>query len=879
MTLYMPIFRCLNSSTTTTTSIPRALLQLHAHLLVTGRCTHDPMAATKLIESYANFGDISSSKSVFQAFLTPDPFMWAVLIKSYVWNLLFTEAISLYYQMLSHQLPLSSFVYPSLLKAASRVGDVGVCGRKMHGRIVKSGLDPDAVVETALLHMYGEAGLLDNARRVFDRMPVRDVVSWSSMISSYVHNGQVGESLKLFHRMTNMGFYRPDSVMLSTIVQACADFGFLMLAKSVHGYVLRRDIHINASLESSLVGMYCKVGRLDIAKKLFEKASWRSAESWTIIISCYNQQFRFREALDLFHQMQEEAETTPITMLSVLQSCGQLGFLRGGRSVHCFIVKRGMDPTFKLLGPALIDMYASCGKLGDSQSVFNAIQEKTVVCWNSLIAVYSRNGLSEAALELFVQMQAEGLSPDSFTLASSLSACGHLGTQQLGCEIHGYIWKTGFQDDEFVQNSLIDMYSKCGFVNTAYEIFNKMEGKGLVTWNSMLVGLSQNGSSVQAIILFDQMLAKGLEMDAVSFVSVIQACAHLGYLEKGRWVHHKLISFGLEKDIYIDTALTDMYAKCGDLQMAQIVFKNMRKKNVVSWSVMIAGYGIHGHVDYAINLFSEMIVCGVRPNKVTFMNVLSSCSHDGAVEAGKFYFDLMRQDFGIEPEMEHYTCMVDLLSRSGHLDSAYSFIKSMPVAPTASIWGAFLSGCRIHRRMKMFHDAETKILALEPTNSGYYTLLSNIYAEGGNWHAYRNLKMTMKDKGLRKIPGYSTIEMNRKIYRFNAGDTSHQCTKDIYSILEDLERLAHEQGYMSDKGHVALGADLCSKLTRMKENNVASHSERLAIAFGIINTPPGAILRISKNLRICNFIISSKECAPVEIIGDNYTVKARFDTI
>ncbi|XP_058081565.1 putative pentatricopeptide repeat-containing protein At1g69350, mitochondrial [Magnolia sinica] len=846
MTLYMPLFRCCSSTS-------RTLLQLHAYLLVTGRCTHDPLAATKLIESYAKMGAVDSSRSVFDTFSTPDPFMWAMMIKSYVWNLFFTEAISLYHEMLSHQLHRSSFIFPSLLKAASGLHDMGICGKKLHGRIIKSGFQSDAVVEAALLHMYGEMGSLDLARQVFDCMSVRDVVSWSSMISTFVRNGQAYEGLELFREMVNLRNVEPDYVMLLSVTQACADLGFLRLAESVHGYSVSRDIEMDGSLKNSLVAIYCNFGRLDRVEKIFQKASQMSVISWTAIISCYNQMSLFQEALGIYLQMQESGvKGNSITMVSVLLSCGQLGCLREGRSVHGFMIRTGIDPDFNLMGVALIDMYACCRKLGYCEGVFETIKQKTVVSWNSLITVYARNGLSEKALELFVQMRIEGLFPDSFTLASSLSACRHLGISQLGCQIHGHIAKTGFQHNEYVQNSLIDMYCKCGFVDIAYGIFDKMEGKCVVTWNSMMGGLAQNGNSVEAIVLFDQMHSKGLEMDTVTFVSAIQACSHLGYLEKGRWVHHKLITYGLEKDTYVDTALTDMYAKCGDLQMARMVFDNMTKRNVVSWSVMIAGYGIHGYVDVAISLFSQMIGCGIRPNNVTFMNMLSACSHVGAVEAGQFYFDSMAQDFGIEPELEHCACMVDLLSRAGHLDSAYSFIKSMPVTPNASIWGAFLGGCRIHRKMDMIDDVGRKILALEPGNSGYYTLLSNIYAEGGRWDAYGNVKVKMKDMGLRKVPGYSTIEMKRRIYRFCVGDTSHLQTKEIYSILEDLERLAHGQGYISDRGSVLLSSDpKNSKDEGMKENNVGSHSERLAIAFGIINTSPGTTLRISKNLRVC----------------------------
>ncbi|KAF8378757.1 hypothetical protein HHK36_030106 [Tetracentron sinense] len=831
MTLYMPIFRSCTTSKT--------LRQLHGHLLITG-LHRDALASTKLIESYAKMGILESARLIFDSFPRPDSFMWGVLIKCYVWNLFFKEAISIYHELLYQQTQLTNFIFPSILRACSGFGDVGV-GEKIHGRIIKSGFESDEVIKTSLLCMYGERGSLNVARKMFDEMPVRDVVSWSSIISSYVRNGQPQEGLVVFCRMLSEGI-EPDSVTMLCVTEACAEMRFLRLAKSVHGKIVRWGIENVGSLENSLIVMYSKCRDLASTERLFEKVSSRSAVSWTALISCYNEMTLFREALEIYVQMQESGvEPNSVTMVGVLHSCAQLGWLREGMSVHCFVIRKGLDPDFDLVGPELIGMYAGCGELGACRKVYDSIRVKNIVSWNSLISVYARKGLSMEALRLFVQMQIQGLFPDSFTLASSLSACGHIGFSQLGCQIHGHIVKTGFDSNEFVQNSLIDMYSKCGFVDTALMIFEKIQRKSIMTWNSMIGGFAQNGNSIEAVGLFDRMLFEGLKMDKVTFLSAIQACSQLGYLEKGKWVHHKLITCGLENDSYIDTALHDMYAKCGDIRMARGVFDNMVERSVVSWSAMIAGYGRHGHINAAISLFSQMVRSGIKPNEVTFLSILSACSHAGSVEEGKFYFNMMRE-FGIEPELDHFACMVDLLSRAGDLGGAYRFIKSMPVPANASVWSALLNGCRVHHRMDMIRSIQSYILEIdiETDNSGHYTLLSNIYAEGGNLDEFGKVRSMMKN--MRKVPGYSTIEINTKIYKFGAGDTSHSQTKEIYRFLEDLKCLAQEQGYN-------LGSDPPDESP--KESNVDSHSEKLAIAFGIVNTRPGTTLRISKNLRVC----------------------------
>ncbi|OVA00726.1 Pentatricopeptide repeat [Macleaya cordata] len=835
MTLYMPIFRHCTT--------PRTLTQLHAHLLISG-FQRNALASTKLIETYAKMGNLESAQLVFNSFSTPDSFMWGVLIKNYVWSLFFKEAISLYHEMLYKQTQFCSFIFPSLLKACSGLADVGL-GRKIHGRIIKSGFESDQVVETTLLCMYGERGSLDSARKLFDKMPVRDLVSWSSMISNYVRNEKAHEGLEIFRQMILEGI-RIDSVTMLSITDACAELGFQKLAKSVHCYILRKKIQSNGSLENSVIVMYNKCGALESAELMFKQLSHRTTVSCTAMISCYNQQAQFREALNIFIEMQEsEVEPNSVTMMGILFSCSQLGWIREGKSIHGFVIRKSLDPKFDLLGLSLIDMYASYGKLENCQIIFAFIQEKNLILWNSIISVYTRNGLSEEALKYFAQLHMEGLLPDSFTLASSLSSCGAIGFSKLGSQIHGNIAKTGLGSNEFVHNSLIDMYSKCGSVDSAYMKFKEMEPKSVITWNSMINGFALNGNSVEAISLLDQMYFKGIMMDKVTFLSAIQACSHLGDLEKGKFFHNKLIIYGLEKDSYVDSALVNMYSKCGDLRMAGRIFNSLLERSVVTWSAMIAGYGIHGHVEAAISLFQEMVNSGIKPNEVTFMSMLSACSHGGFVGEGKFYFNLMK-DFDIEPKLEHYVYMVDLLSRAGDIESAFEFIKSMPIPPSASIWGALLNGCRIHRRMDMIESIEKNILGLEPDNSGYYVLLSNTYAEGGNLDEFRKLRSAMKDVGLRKAPGYSTIETNGRIYRFGAGDTSHSQMKDVYRLLDDLKSLAEEQGYLLESDSSIDGDD-----KEFKRNSVQSHSERLAIAFGIINTSPGTTLRVSKNLRVC----------------------------
>ncbi|KAK8526055.1 hypothetical protein V6N13_017121 [Hibiscus sabdariffa] len=783
-TLYMPLFRsCTNL---------RSLAQLHGHLLVTG-LRHDPLPSTKLIESYAQMGSFQSSTLVFKSFPNPDSFMWGVLIKCSVWSNLFQEAIFLYLTMIKNDhVQISNFIFPSVLRACSGFGDL-VIGEMVHGTIIKNGFGKDYVIQSSLLSMYGEMGCLSNAKKMFDEMTVRDLVSWSSIILSYVENGKANEGLEMFRLMALEGI-RPDSVTMLSIAEACGDLGFSKLARSIHGYIVRRKIEIDGSLASSLVAMYSKCGDSGSAERIFVNVTNRSTALWTAIISSYYRIGRFVEALKSFVSMLESrVEPNSVTMMSVLGSFAALGWLREGKLVHCYIIRREMDLDYDVLGPVFIELYMNCGKLNYCEDILRIVEGRNIVAWNMIISICIEKGLIREALAHFVQMQTKGLMPDSFSLASSLSACADGGLLLFGDQIHGHIIKRGLSD-EFVQNSLIDMYSKCGLTGLAYMIFDEINKKSVVTWNSMICGFHQNGNSVEAISLFDQMYLNGHEMNDVTFLSVLQACSNLGYLEKGKWVHHKLLTYGVRTDLYIGTALTDMYAKCGDLLTAQRVFNSMPEKSVVSWTVMIAGYGAHGRVNDAISLFNQMVDSGVRPNEITFMNILSACSHAGSVEDGKFYFNLMK-DFGVEPNSEHNACMVDLLSRGGDVNEAYRIIKSMPFPADASIWSALLNGCRIHHRVDMIETIKEDLLNIHTDDTGYYTLLSNIYGEEGNWKEFEKVRSVMKGIGLRKVPGYSLIELDKRIYRFGVGFTSLFQTEETLTFLENFQNLSQEHVY------------------------------------------------------------------------------------
>jgi pentatricopeptide repeat protein len=347
-------------------------------------------------------------------------------------------------------------------------------------------------------------------------------------------------------------------------------------------------------------------------------------------------------------------------------------------------------------------------------------------------------------------------------------------------------------------------------------------------------------------MLFHQMQLSDVALDSVTLVNVLPACANLAALQCCKHIHCYIIVRGFELDVRVVNALIDAYAKCGSLQPARQLFDKMSKRDVVSWNVMIAGYGMDGCGEAAIALFEQMQQTGMKPDEITFIGVLSACSHAGLVDEGCRYFNRMQQDYAIPPTLEHYASMADLLGRAGLLDEARELIETMPIQPDAAVWGALLGACRIHGSVELGERVAGCLFELDPENAGCYVLLSNIYAAASQWEDARKVRVTMKERGVKKPSGCSLIEINYRIHKFIAGDRSHPQSENIYATLETLAEQIKEAGYVTQPNFVLHDVE-----EEVKEHMLCSHSEKLAIVFGIISTGHGTPIRITKNLRVC----------------------------
>ena len=462
-----------------------------------------------------------------------------------------------------------------------------------------------------------------------------------------------------------------------------------------------------------------------------------------------------------------------------------------------------------------------------------------------MMAGFVREGLSDGAIRLFSEMERKGVSPDLFTITSVLHACACNGSLESGRDVHTYIKEKKMDSSLFVSNALMDMYAKCGSMEDAYSIFSQMQVKDIISWNTMIGGYSKNCLPNEALNLFVEM-QRVIKPNSITMACILPACASLAALERGQEIHGYVLRNGFFSDHYVSNALVDMYVKCGMLVLARLLFDMTPSKDLISWTVMIAGYGMHGFGSEAIATFNAMRNEGVEPDEVTFISILYACSHSGLLSEGWRFFHIMRNECNFEPTLEHYACMVDLLARVGKLSKAYKFIETMPIKPDATIWGSLLCGCRIHHDVKLAEKVSERVFELEPENTGYYVLLANIYAEAEKWEKVKILREKIGRRGLKKNPGCSWIEIRGKVYVFVAGDSSHPQTKKIESLLKRLRMEMKEEGYFPKTRYALINAD-----DMEKEVALCGHSEKLAMAFGILSLPYGKTIRVTKNLRVC----------------------------
>ncbi|KAL5706368.1 hypothetical protein ACHQM5_024545 [Ranunculus cassubicifolius] len=514
--------------------------------------------------------------------------------------------------------------------------------------------------------------------------------------------------------------------------------------------------------------------------------------------------------------------------------------------IHTKLIKWG-NYNDMFIGDQLVSLYSKFGSVNDALQLFDEIPSKDIASWNSIISGFSRNVGVDKCFSLFCRMRREtNLSPNEVTFISILPVCAEMRTLDEGKCLHVLAVKLGLLVETKVVNSLINMYGKCGCVDDCCRLFEIMCLKSLISWNSMIVVLVQNGFLNASFSYFNQMRRVGVDPDRVTFVTLLRGYGDLAAMRPGRAIHGYILSLGFSSDVPVGTALISLYSKCGNLDASHQLFVEMRNPDKVAWTAMLAVYAMHGHGSQAIDWFNLMVMEGIKPDHVIFTHVLNACSHSGLIEEGKMYFENMLKVYGITPRIDHYSCMVDLLGRSGLLEEAHKLITSMPMKPNAGVWGALIGACRVTRNVEFGKEIAERLIALDPSEPRNYIILSNIYCAAGQWKEASRVRSLMKERGLRKDPGCSFIEHRGKVHCFVVGDLSHPDSKRIHAKLRDLIAKIQEAGYVPDTELVLHDVD-----EDVKEDMIYKHSEKLAIVFGLLVVGNGLPIIITKNLRIC----------------------------
>ncbi|KAJ4968544.1 hypothetical protein NE237_015245 [Protea cynaroides] len=564
--------------------------------------------------------------------------------------------------------------------------------------------------------------------------------------------------------------------------------------------------------------------------------------------------------------------------LHQLRACAKTRSQLQGKKLHAQIIKIGLE-QWEPLPNNLIDMYGKCGLLHAALHLFDELPQRDPVSWASILTAHNQANLPHCTLSIFPNMFTfDRLQPDNFVFATIFKACGSLGAVKQGKQIHAHFVLSPFSDDDVVKSSLVDMYSKCGQLDDAHWIFDSISWKNSVCWTAMISGYARNGRSSEAIELLQRMPVKDLfswtalisgivqsgdSSDAIKlfvqmqregiriidpFVlsSVVGASANLAALELGRQIHCLVVVFGYESSVFVSNALVDMYAKCSDILAAKDVFDKIPKRDVVSWTTIIVGAAQHGKAEDALTLFDEMVLAGLKPNEVTFVGLIYACSHVGLVDKGCHLFNSMTKDYRINPSLQHYTCLLDLLSRSGHLDDAENVIKTMPFDPDEATWAALLSACKRYGNSQRGIGIANHLLSLNPQEPSSYILLSNTYASAGMWDYVSKVRKLMAVTAVKKEPGYSWVDLGKESWVFYAGKTACQVKEEIVGLLKDLDMEMKRRGYVPDTSFVLQDLE-----EQEKEQQLFWHSERLAVAYGLLKAVPGTVIRVVKNLRVC----------------------------
>ncbi|KAH7293203.1 hypothetical protein KP509_28G015300 [Ceratopteris richardii] len=700
--------------------------QVHLDIADKDLFKKDLYVGSALVDMYSKCGSLFEAHQLLDVLPVRDTVSWTALISGYVEQGFNIDALNCFEQMQCEGVLPDAVTYACSLKACTSMMDIER-GESIHVEISRNGLEKNYLVGNTLVCMYSKFGFLVKAQEVFDNITSRTAVSWTALISAYADHGYGKEALICIRKMQEDGIC-PDIITYVCGLKACGIKGASIEGQEIHTEIVKRGLE-NVLISTTLVDMYAKNGFLEEARDHLMHLAVRDVVLWTALIDGYVENGFSEAALECFEQMQEEGiSPDSVTFACSLKACGCVGAAHKGREIHEEINARDLAKDY-FIGNCLIDMYCKCGLLLKAREAFQEILSKDVVSWTALMNGFVEHGSFQEALDLFEEMCNEGISSDAVSFVCSLKACGGMKDICKGEEIYTELLLKGLERDLSVGSSLVDMYSKCGLLVEAQEIFNKLADQNIVAWNALIGGYVEHGFSEVALECFHALLCEKIPLHAVTFLCALKACGNSGTLEAGQDVHSKIVEHGLESDSVVGNSLADLYVKCGLVIEAQMVFATLPVQDEVSWNTLISGYSQLGDSQAVFSLCDKMVESDTKPNLITFLSVLNVCSNAGLLEEACAYFQSMKNMFGINPSPEHHNCIVDLLGRSGLVEIAVALIGNLPFHPGLVLWHSILGACRKSGDVDLGKEAFESAMHLDENDVSSYIALSNIYVD------------------------------------------------------------------------------------------------------------------------------------------------------
>ncbi|KAL7612337.1 hypothetical protein Lser_V15G07640 [Lactuca serriola] len=738
-----------------------SLRRLHACILVQGLETNT-FLGSKLQNTYAFFGLLTESRSVFSRIINNNLSLWDSVIIGHYKAGQFDEVLRVYLDLRQRKIGIHGSAFTFTLKSCIHLGRPEL-GKAIHVDIIKFGLNTNRFVGSSLIGFYSMYRDMADACKVFDEITERDLVAYTSLITGYTQTNdhRACEAFAIVQHMQTENL-EPNRVTLVSLLQAAAHLQLLNHGELIHAYAKRRGIGcVDEAFQTSLMDMYIKCGAPNKATTVFHTMSIKTTSCWNVLIAGHLKSSQPFEALNFFSLMAQKGHRFDlITLANGIISCANLGLLLVGKSIHGYMFRNRVHLDV-VANTALVDMYSKCENCINARKIFDTMKDKDVISFNVMIDGYLQNGHACEAIEAFHNMRTLGLTENEATILTVVSAFSDLNDIRQGRSIHGYVITHGFESKTDIANQVLYLYVKCGYIQYARQIFDRIKHKDLVSWTSMMMGYENLGHVYKVINLFQEMQSeKQLTPDSITLTCLLQAFSQLGCLTQVKEIHCHVIRASMDNQITIMNSLLTTYSKCGMYKISRVLFRKMRTRCLASWNTMIAASGMHGDCVGALALIEEMKKEKIVPDDITFMSALSSFSHSGFVEGGLNLFRVMKEEYRIVPREEHYGCMVDLLGRAGQLDEAFDFLKCVPHTQSGSALRALVAACRVHGNHEMGESLGRWLLDFDPENSSSYGLVSNMFAESQKWDEVARVRESAKQRGLKMTSGYSMIEID-----------------------------------------------------------------------------------------------------------------------